>query len=135
MKNKLLFLFGLLCCLHSNAQEPSAAVKLVQEQLDGYNKRDIDAFLRPYSDTVAVYMFPNQLLYRGKDKMRVEYAAMFQQTPLLHCTLVKRMELGNTVIDEESVVFSKEMPPLHAAAMYTIRYNSIVAVYFIPEGR
>ena len=39
------------------------ATALAQEQLDGYNKRDIEAFLKPYSENVKIYTFPDQLLY------------------------------------------------------------------------
>jgi hypothetical protein len=115
------------------AQEKSEAEKLAQEQLDAYNNRDIDAFLKPYSDTVAVYMFPNQFLYKGKERMRSEYAGMFKNTPDLHCTLKNRIVVGNTVIDEESVLFNKNKPPFHAAAIYTIAGGKIVAVHFISQ--
>jgi hypothetical protein len=115
------------------AQEKTIPEKLVQEQLDAYNKRDIDAFMKPYDDSVAVYMFPNQLLYKGKATMRQEYAGMFQNTPDLHCTILCRMVLGNKIIDEESVLFNKNKPPLHASAVYTITNGKIVAVHFISQ--
>lgn len=113
------------------AQEKSVAEKLAQEQLDAYNNRDIEAFLKPYSDSVTVYMYPNRLLYTGKATMRSEYATMFKNTPDLHCTLKNRIVVGNTVIDEESVIFNKNKPPFHAAAIYTIAEGRIVSVQFI----
>ncbi|MBN8666367.1 MAG: nuclear transport factor 2 family protein [Chitinophagales bacterium] len=124
------FLFLLLISGTLYAQDPVAPV---QAQLDAYNKRDIEAFLKPYSDSVAVYFFPNRLLYKGKETMRKEYADMFTNTPDLHCTLKSRMILGNTIIDEESVIFNKNSPPLHAAAIYKVEKGLIVAVYFVGE--
>lgn len=115
------------------AQEKSTAEQLVQQQLDGYNKRDIDAFLVPYSDTVSVYMYPNQFLYKGKETMRREYAGMFKNTPDLFCKLQNRIALGNTVIDHELVTFSKTQPPMQAIAVYTIAGDKIVAVRFIAQ--
>ena len=50
---------------------------LAQEQLDGYNNRDIDAFLKPYAKNVKVYTYPNKLDYEGIDEMRKRYAPMF----------------------------------------------------------
>ena len=41
------------------------------------------------------------------------------------------MVLGNTVIDEESVVFSKTAPPFKAIAIYTVQNNKIQRVTFI----
>ncbi|MFY8090284.1 MAG: nuclear transport factor 2 family protein, partial [Chitinophagaceae bacterium] len=109
----------------------SISYKLAQAQLVAYNNRNIDAFLEPYSDSVEIYQYPNKLLSKGKETMRVEYGKMFEQTPNLHCNLVKRMVLGNTVIDEESVVFSKTAPPFKAIAIYTVQNNKIQRVTFI----
>lgn len=136
MKKCIPFLLSmclLLMAVNAFAQTtPSLPAQLAQQQLDAYNKRDINAFLQPYADTVAVYMFPNKLLYKGKETMRQEYKGMFAQTPDLHCTLVNRIVQGNTVIDQESVVFKKGVPPMAAIAIYTISGDKIVAVHFIP---
>ncbi len=117
----------------AQSQIISTAEKLVQEQLDAYNKRDIEAFLKPYSDTVKVYYFPNQFAYQGKEQMRKQYADMFKKAVDLYCTLKSRMVLGNKVIDEESVIFDKNKPAAHAAAIYTIAGDKIVAVHFVSE--
>jgi len=124
------FLMLLLISSSLHAQDPVAPV---QAQLDAYNKRDIEAFLKPYSDSVEVYFFPNKLAYKGKHIMREEYAGMFANTPDLFCTLKSRMILGNTIIDEESVIFNKSRPPLHAAAIYKVENGLIVSVHFIGE--
>ncbi len=130
-KSLLFVLINFCFCGLGLAQSDSIAQKLAQEQLDGYNKRDIDAFLIPYADTVKVYMYPNQLMYTGKTIMRQQYAGMFQQAVDLHCTLVKRIVLGNKVIDEESVIFQKGQPPMRAVAIYTIDKDKIAEVRFI----
>lgn len=128
---KLLFivLFGLT----EFAWAQSSPAELAQAQLDAYNRRDLEAFLLPYDDSVAVYSFPNQLQYRGKAQMRQVYGEMFQTLPDLHCTLVNRMVMGNTVIDQESVVFRKGEKPLKAIAIYKVKAGKIVEVYFVFE--
>lgn len=126
--------FSLLLALTTTslmAQTGEAAAKLAQQQLDGYNNRDIDAFLAPYSDTVKIYNHPKQLQFQGKEQMRARYAGMFQSTPYLHCTLVNRMVLGNVVIDQESVIFDKNREPARVMAMYKMAGGKIVEVYFI----
>ncbi|WP_232826664.1 nuclear transport factor 2 family protein [Cognataquiflexum aquatile] len=107
------------------------AEKLAQEQLDAYNKRDIDAFVAPYADNVKVYKFPNELLYEGKTTMYDTYGRMFARTPDLHCRLVNRIVMGNTVIDQEEVTISKKDPPMNAIAIYKIIDGKIAEVYFI----
>jgi hypothetical protein len=116
------------------AQKGDDAARLAQQQLDAYNNRDIDAFLAPYSDSVKIYNHPNDLQFTGKAQMRRRYAGMFQNTPDLHCTLINRMVLGNVVIDQESVIISKDREPIRVIAMYKIAAGKIAEVYFIrPE--
>lgn len=115
------------------AQPSPTPEQLAQQQLDAYNKRDIEAFLLPYSDSVAVYAFPNKLLYKGKATMRQQYTEMFKNTPDLFCDLQKRMVLAKTVIDHEKVTFNKEQPPLYAIAIYTIEKGKIAQVHFIMQ--
>jgi hypothetical protein len=109
------------------------AEKLAQEQLDAYNNRDADAFILPYAENVKVFNFPDQLLYEGRDEMYGLYGRMFSRTPDLHCKLVNRMVLGNTVIDQEEVTIRKEEPSMRAIAIYKIIDGKIAEVYFIRE--
>lgn len=130
--NQIILLLGFsLMVTVASAQTKSVAENLAQQQLDGYNKKDIEAFLIPYSDSVEVYQFPNKLLYKGKTTMRNEYKGMFANTIDLHCTVTSRMVLGNTVIYEESVLFNKAKPPFKAIAIYVIENDKIAKVYFI----
>ena len=109
------------------------AEKLAQQQLDAYNNRDAEAFILPYAEDVKVFNFPDQLLYEGRDEMYGLYGRMFSRTPDLHCKLVNRIVLGNTVIDQEEVTIRKEEPPMRAIAIYKIRDGKIAEVYFIRE--
>ena len=103
---------------------------LVQQQLNAYNLRNIDAFLEPYADSVEIYFFPDRLIGKGKATMRNNYEMMFSQFKDLHCEVTKRMLQGNTVIDHEAVT---GMGPhlLKAVAIYKIENNRIAKVYFI----
>lgn len=107
--------------------------ELADLQLKGYNERNIELFLEAYSDSVKVYNFPNELLYKGKAIMRQNYSGMFANLTDLHCTIKSRMVVGNTVIDEEQVLFRKGQPELHAVAIYKIAGGKIQEVYFIAE--
>ncbi|MFA0964433.1 amidohydrolase family protein [Roseivirga sp. BDSF3-8] len=103
---------------------------LAQEQLNAYNAGDIDAFLAPYSDSVEIYMFPDQLVSKGKEVMRQRYGQMFEQLPELHCKLTDRVVLGNTVIDKEYVT-GVPNGPVEAIAIYKIENGRIARVYFV----
>lgn len=128
MRKSLLLLLLITTGLNGFTQE---AARLAQQQLDGYNNRNIDAFLAPYSDTVKIYNHPKELVMSGKAEMKQRYGNMFANTPDLHCTLMNRMVLGNTVIDQESVIRDKNSPPSEVIAVYKIEGGKIVEVYFI----
>ena len=125
-----LFLFSIFSLAQNN--EKSIPEKLVQQQLIAYNTRNIDTFLEPYSDDVELYMFPNQLLGKGKNFMRKDYAEMFKNTPNLHCDIKNRTVLGNTVIDHE-VVSGFGSNHLESIAIYEIKNDKIAKVYFIQK--
>lgn len=131
----LQLLFIILIPTMTNAQDQKApeaiALHLAEEQLIAYNNRDIEAFLKPYSEDVKVYGYPNTLLYEGKAKMRAAYTDWFKNTTDLHCKLVSRMVLGNTVIDQEEVTVDKNKPKFNAIAVYTITNDKITEVRFI----
>jgi len=109
---------------------PDSPQDLAQRQLNAYNARQIDAFLEPYAEDVEVYSFPDKLLYKGKETMRKQYGSMFEKTPVLHCELLNRIVIGNTVIDHESVTFAPNKPPTQAVAIYRIENGRIRQVYF-----
>jgi len=116
------------------AFKPSEILKdsptdLVQRQLNGYNFRNIDAFLEPFAEDVEIYQFPEKLLYTGKDYMRLQYSNMFDNTPNLHCELKERITQGNIVIDKEFVQVGSNK--IEAVAIYHIENNKIKKVYFI----
>lgn len=112
---------------------PTTPWQLAQDQLIGYNNRDIDAFLVPYAENIEAYSLNGELLFKGKDNMKKRYSKFFENTPRLHCELVNRMVLGNKVIDQENVTGVGETNSIRAIAIYTIEKDKIVRVDFIRE--
>jgi cytosine/adenosine deaminase-related metal-dependent hydrolase len=109
---------------------PTPAV-LVQEQLNGYNARNIEAFLAPYSDSTTIYdQASGKLLMQGKEQIRQRYAGIFEKATELHCQLVNRIVMGNTIIDHERITGMGEKP-FEAVAVYTTANGKIVKVSFI----
>lgn len=102
---------------------------LAEAQLTGYNNRDIDAFLKPFAKDVKVYRFPNTLSYKGIDKMRTSYASFFENTPDLHCKILKRIVYKDKVIDHELVTANGRQ--FKAVAIYTIKNGKIATVTFM----
>lgn len=104
---------------------------LAQRQLNAYNARNIEAFLACYHKEVKIYGYPDKLLYQGRENMRPRYSPMFQNTTDLHCELVKRIVMGNVVIDEERVTGFENGRVIKASAIYTVENGLITEVRFV----
>jgi len=137
MNYRLTFIFTLsFLSLGLLAQKDELPAVLAQKQLDAYNNRDLEKFLVNYSDSVKIYNHPKELIVSGKAQLRTNFTGMFANMPDLHCTLMNRMVLGNTVIDQEYVIFRKNQPPTEVFAMYVVARGKIQEVYFIePEKK
>ncbi len=102
---------------------------LAQEQLDAYNNRDIEAFLKPFAEDVKIYTFPNTLDYVGKAEMRKRYGTKFKEVTDLNAHVTKRVVKGNVVIDEELVTANGRK--FTAVAIYEMNDGKITSVRFI----
>jgi hypothetical protein len=75
---------------------------VVQRQLDAYNARDIDALIAIYAADAQMFEHPAKLLAKGSTALRERFLVRFKE-PNLHAALLKRVVMGNTVIDHERV--------------------------------
>ena len=105
------------------------ADKVVQMQLDAYNKRDIYNFLDTFDDRAELYEFPNKLISRGKYALRKRYEDMFNSTPDLHSKIKSRIVQGNIVIDHEEI--TKNGKIVYIIAIYEVFNGKIVKATFI----
>lgn len=105
-------------------------VMLVQQQLNAYNARSIDAFVAPYADDVELYQFPDKLIGKGKDAMRKAYSSIFSNFPDLHCEIKERIIQGGTIIDKE-IVSGMGKTKVEGISIYKVENNKIKKVYII----
>jgi hypothetical protein len=106
----------------------------VAEQLEAYNKRDIDRFLSCYHPNVKIEDGKGNLLMQGHEAMRAQYSVLFNSSPNLHAHLVNRIRVGNYVIDEEKITgrIAEGFPDrLHAVAIYQVDSEKITHVRFL----
>jgi hypothetical protein len=74
----------------------------VQRQLDAYNARDVDALLTIYADDAQTFEHPSKLLASGSRQLRDRFTARFLELNL-YAALLKRVIMGNIVVDHEEV--------------------------------
>jgi len=110
---------------------PTEVEMPVQRQLDAYNARDIDAFMKWWADDCLYYEFPARLLARGAAEIRERHVARFKE-PNLFGTLIKRIVVGNLVVDQEIVTRSFPDGPgeIDVVAMYEIEDGRIAKAWF-----
>jgi len=135
-KNRYLVLlvFLVFCSLGQSAFAQNDPEKIVTEQLEAYNNRDLEAFLSFYSDSVKIYNYPDEFLYTGKETLRKNYGALFLNKKDLNCIIKSRVVLNNTVIDHELVLIDKGQPRFEAVAIYHINEGKIEEVRFMIPG-
>ena len=104
----------------------------VQRQLDAYNACDIRTFIDCFTDDVIIEdAVTGKPHLQGRGKMEEEYGKMFASCPNLRCTVLKRMELNQTVIDEESIDGHPLGDGVRTIAIYHLRGDKIARVQFI----
>ena len=105
---------------------------VVQRQLDAYNARDVDALMATYSDDAQQFEYPATLLASGMAQLRERMTARFRE-PNLHARLIRRIVMGQVVIDHEEVsrTFPEGTGKIELVAIYEVRDGRIAAARFI----
>jgi hypothetical protein len=106
-------------------------VAFAQRQLDAYNDRDLERFVREYTDDVVAYRLNSaEPLVSGKTAFAEHYRKNRFSLPNLHAELVNRMVFGNKVIDHERIV-GVDAEPMEVAAIYEVTPAGISKVWFV----
>ncbi len=110
--------------------------QVVQRQLDAYNAHDLDAWLDTYAADAQQFEHPATLLASGHAEIRVRAMSRFAE-PNLHAQLLKRVVLGDMVIDHESVTRSFPEGPgrMDLIGIYQVRAGKIVTASFVFGAR
>lgn len=109
------------------------AEDVVQQQVNAYNARDIEAFLVTYSPEIKIYDHPDNMRFSGLEEMKERYNTFFKKNPNLHVEIVNRMVLSNYVIDREKITGFSNSQTKHAIVIYKVQDGSINLVWIIRE--
>ena len=110
--------------------------KVVQNQLDAYNARDIEALLRIYADDAQMFEHPSTLLASGSAELRQRFLARFKE-PDLHATLRQRIVMGPVVVDHEEVTrnFPEGRGKVELVMIYEVDKGKIVKAWIISGAK
>jgi hypothetical protein len=113
---------------------PTDPESVVQRQLEAYNAHDLDGFVATYADDATLFVHPSEVLISGAENIRERYASRFAKNKP-HAVVVKRIVVGNTVIDEEEVTALSEgrVTKVHAVVIYEVNAGRISRTWFIMD--
>ena len=83
------------------AKQSRESLAVIEQLIKAYNARNIDAFISMYDENVEFYAFPNELLFKGKEKLIARYGIVFKKLKCIKSSPIKRIVHGNIVIDHE----------------------------------
>lgn len=113
------------------------AEDVIQQQLEAYNARDMEAWLATYRDDAEQYLLHGGLLASGRDAIRKRMADRFHDTAL-HAELVSRTVMDNVVVDHEFVArtFPDGLATVEMICIYEVHAGLIVkATFAIGQAR
>jgi hypothetical protein len=106
--------------------------KVVQQQIEYYNKQDLNGFASTYTDNITVYSFPdNTILMSGKQALVERYSETFKKK--IFAEIKNRSVVGNKVIDWEIATNGLTGEKTSLMAIYEVENQQISKVWFIRE--
>ena len=125
LKKPLLIIAIVLTSLPMNAQKEVEAV--VQANLEAYNNRDLDVFMSHFTEDITMYSgMHGEVFAKGLEQVREVYGNLFKSSPDLNSTILKRIVLGQTVIDHEFIIGRMgSAEPLELILIYEVENGKI----------
>ncbi len=113
---------------------PPSAEAVVQDQVEAYGARDIEAFLATYAeDAQLIRQASGEIIADGREAMRPIYTDLFDKSPELAITILQRTVSGHMVIDQELVTGARGGKAVRAVAIYEVTDGLIRRVWFLPK--
>ena len=109
--------------------------KAAQGQLKAYNKRNIEEFLKWYTEDIkAIDIDTDTVLFTGKGEMRKRYAKKFQNV-FLFCELKNRIVVHRTVVDHERIIHNQQRDTFDAIAIYDVEESGLISTVRFSKGK
>lgn len=119
----------------ASAGAASEAERVVQAQVDAFNRRDVEAFMANYALDAIHWAYPSDTTFNGAARIRAHYTELFSDPDAsrLHATVRERIVKGPYVIDEEFIVGLPADDPHVSVIIYEVRGGLIRNVWFIED--
>lgn len=127
MKKHLFTVFLMALSIFIKAQTMTVE-QVVQQNLEAYNARDLDKFMSSFSEDIEMYNFTDgKMTAKGLSQVRKIYQELFDLSPQLYSTIVKRIVFDNKIIDHEWIEGRKgSKTPVEIVLIYEVKNEKIV---------
>jgi putative hydrolase of HD superfamily len=117
----------------ASAGPPSEAERVVQAQVDAFNRHDVDAFMATYAPDAIHWEYPADTVFNGSARIRAHYTELFSDPDAsrLHATVRERIVKGRFVIDEEYIVGLPADDPHVSVIIYEVVDGRIRNAWFM----
>jgi hypothetical protein len=107
------------------------SLDVVRAQLDAYNARDIEAFMRCWHEDAEFFTFPDEPLAVGAAAIRERHVLRFQDEAL-DARLLSRFAVDDVVVDRELVTrtFPEGIGQVDVMGIYSVREGLIRKAWF-----
>jgi hypothetical protein len=111
----------------------TAEERVVQAQVDAFNRRDVEAFMANYAPNAIHWEYPADTVFAGAARIRAHYTELFGDPDVvgLHAEVRKRIVKGRFVIDEEIIRGLPADDPHVSVIIYEIVDGRIVNAWFM----
>ena len=122
------FFLGFALISDSISAQSGNPEKIVEKNLSAYNKRDINGFMASFTPDIALFNLGDaKPSISGFEAIKSFYKKVFDASPKLHSTILKRIVYDNKVIDHERIVGRVGSDkPVEIVLIYEIKGNKIV---------
>ena len=127
--------FILLLILGSNSlmAQMKTPEQVVQINLDCYNNRNLEGFMSSFHTDIKIYTLGESIpTVVGTAEVRKLYKELFDLSPKLHSTILKRITFDNKVIDHESIVGRRGSADTYELVLiYEVKDEKIIRITVI----
>jgi hypothetical protein len=119
----------------ASAGPPSEAERVVQAQVDAFNRHDVDGFMAHYAPDAIHWAFPSDTTFNGAARIREHYTELFSDPDAsrLHATVRNRTVKGRFIVDEEYIVGLPADDPHVSVIIYEVVDGRIRNVWFVED--
>lgn len=107
--------------------------EIVNAHIAPFNDKQLDSFVNAFAKDVVVRRFPSDTLYKGRNRLKRNYARFFKNNESWNVSVINRIVFKGVVIDEEEVMVNGKLNK--QVTIYETKDNLIQSMTFIQNDK